>query len=119
MQIYCQELTVVRRILLASHQSLGMEQGAVGTGLDLVNDIGFQVNVQGTRDVFASSSFYYIIASVKIFITNSVRRTCGKGSRGDGKMEDRHTREEGRETRISLGGRIGRKTAVRLKDGTT
>ena len=44
---------VVRSILLAGDHLLGVEEGAVGTGADLVNDIGLKIGVDGTGDVFA------------------------------------------------------------------
>jgi hypothetical protein len=44
---------VVGRILLASDHLLGMEEATVGTGADFVDDIGFEISVDGTRNVFA------------------------------------------------------------------
>jgi len=44
---------VVGRILLAGDHVLGVEEGTVGTGADLVDDVGLQVSVDGTRDVLA------------------------------------------------------------------
>ena len=44
---------VVGRILLAGDHVLGVEQGAVGAGADLVDDIGLQVGVDGAGDVLA------------------------------------------------------------------
>jgi hypothetical protein len=44
---------VVGRILLASDHLLGMEEATVGTGTDFVDDIGFEISVDGTRNVFA------------------------------------------------------------------
>jgi hypothetical protein len=44
---------VVGRILLAGDHVLGVEQGAVGAGADLVDDVGLQVGVDGAGDVLA------------------------------------------------------------------
>lgn len=44
---------VVRGILLASDHVLGVEKTAVGTGADLIHNIGFQIAVNGTRDILA------------------------------------------------------------------
>ena len=44
---------VVRRILLAGDHVLGVEERPVGTGADLVDDVGLQVGVDGTWDVLA------------------------------------------------------------------
>lgn len=44
---------VVGRILLAGNHVLGVEERTVGTGADLVDDVGLQVGVDGTRDVLA------------------------------------------------------------------
>jgi hypothetical protein len=39
-------LTVASSILLAGHQSLGMEETPVRASPDLINDIGLEVNVE-------------------------------------------------------------------------
>jgi hypothetical protein len=44
---------VIGRILLAGDHVLGVEQGAVGAGADLVDDVGLQVGVDGAGDVLA------------------------------------------------------------------
>ena len=44
---------VVRGIFLSGDHVLGVEQRAVGAGADLVDDIGLQVGVDGTGDIFA------------------------------------------------------------------
>lgn len=44
---------VVGRILLAGDHVLGVEKRTVGAGADLIDDVGLQVGVDGTRDVFA------------------------------------------------------------------
>lgn len=44
---------VVGGILLAGDHVLGVEQGAVGAGADLVDDVGLQVGVDGAGDVLA------------------------------------------------------------------
>lgn len=44
---------VVRRVLLAGNHLLGVEQATVGTGADLVDDIGLQIAVNGTWDILA------------------------------------------------------------------
>lgn len=44
---------VVRGILLACDHLLGVEEGAVGTGADLIDDVGLEIGVDGTGDVLA------------------------------------------------------------------
>lgn len=44
---------VVGSILLASDHLLGVEQTAVGTSADLVNNVGLEIAVDGAGDVFA------------------------------------------------------------------
>lgn len=44
---------VVRGILLAGDHVLGVEEGAVGAGADLIDDVGLQVGVDGAGDVLA------------------------------------------------------------------
>ena len=44
---------VVRGILLASDHLLRVEQAAVCTGTDLIDDIGFEIAVDGSWDIFA------------------------------------------------------------------
>jgi hypothetical protein len=48
--------TVTGSILLACDESLGVEETSVGARLDLVDDIGFKVDVQRTGDMFARRS---------------------------------------------------------------
>jgi hypothetical protein len=47
---------IVASILLAGDQLLGVEQLAVGTGADLINDGGLQIDEDGTGNVLASTS---------------------------------------------------------------
>jgi len=47
---------VVGSIFLAGNQLLGVEELAVGTGADLINDGGLEVDEDGTGDVLASTS---------------------------------------------------------------
>jgi hypothetical protein len=44
---------VVRGILLAGDHVLRVEQGAVGAGADLIDDVGLQVGVDGAGDILA------------------------------------------------------------------
>jgi len=44
---------VVRGILLAGDHVLGVEKGSVRAGADLVDDVGLEIGVDGTRDVLA------------------------------------------------------------------
>lgn len=44
---------VVRGILTAGDHVLGVEKAAVGTGADLIDDIGLEIAVDGTGDIFA------------------------------------------------------------------
>lgn len=46
-------LTVIRRVLLAGHERLGVEEVAVRAISDLVDNVGFQVNVKRAWHVFA------------------------------------------------------------------
>jgi hypothetical protein len=59
-----------------------MEEGTIGAGLDLVNDIGFEVNVKGAGNVFASSSFCLHNHNTLEIFWGAWRRTCGGGERG-------------------------------------
>ena len=45
--------TVVGSILLASDHLLGVEEVAVRTGPDLIDDIGLEVNVDRARNILA------------------------------------------------------------------
>jgi hypothetical protein len=44
---------VVRGILLSADHLLGVEERAVRAGADLVDDIGLEIGVDGTGDIFA------------------------------------------------------------------
>jgi hypothetical protein len=44
---------VVGSILLTSDHLLGVEKGTVGTGADLIDDIGLEIGVDGTGNVLA------------------------------------------------------------------
>ena len=44
---------VVGSILLASDHLLRMEQAAIGAGPNFVDDVGLEIAVDGSRDVFA------------------------------------------------------------------
>jgi hypothetical protein len=44
---------VVRGILLAGDHVLGVEEGAVGSGADLIDDVGLQVGIDGAGDILA------------------------------------------------------------------
>jgi hypothetical protein len=44
---------VVRGILLACDHLLRVEEGAVGAGADLVDDVGLEIGVDGTGDILA------------------------------------------------------------------
>jgi hypothetical protein len=47
---------VIGRILLASDHLLRVEEAAVGTGADLVDDIWLEITVDGAWDIFALAS---------------------------------------------------------------
>ena len=47
---------VVGGILLTSDQLFGVEQLTVGTGADLIDDSGLQIDENGTWDVLAGAS---------------------------------------------------------------
>ena len=49
--------TVVSSILLACDESLGVEEGAVDTGPDLVDDVGLEVDVERAGHVLAGRGF--------------------------------------------------------------
>ncbi len=44
---------IIGGILLASDHMLWVEQAAVGSGADLVHDVGLKIAVNGTRNIFA------------------------------------------------------------------
>ncbi len=44
---------VVRGVLLACDHLLGVEEGAVGAGADLIDDVGLKIGVDGTGDILA------------------------------------------------------------------
>lgn len=48
-----QSRTVARSILFASNESLGVEETPVGARPDLVDDIGFEIDVKRARDVLS------------------------------------------------------------------
>jgi hypothetical protein len=48
---------VVGSVLLAGDQLFGMEELAVGAEPDLVDDSGFEVDEDGSRDVLARTAF--------------------------------------------------------------
>jgi hypothetical protein len=48
---------VAGSVFLASDHGLRMEKTAIGTASDLIDDVGFKVNVEGTGDVFSCRSF--------------------------------------------------------------
>jgi hypothetical protein len=47
---------VVGSVLLSSNHLLGMEQAAVGTSADLIDDIGLEIAVDGSGNIFALTS---------------------------------------------------------------
>ena len=47
-------LTIVGGIFLPVHQGLGMEQRAIGTRSNLIDNTRFEINVEGTWDVLAA-----------------------------------------------------------------
>ena len=50
------QLTVVGGVLLARDKGLRVEEAPVWASLDLIDDIGLKVDVQGTGHVFARRS---------------------------------------------------------------
>jgi hypothetical protein len=48
---------IVRSVLLASNHVLRVEQGAVGAGADLVDDIGLKIGVDGAGDILALACY--------------------------------------------------------------
>jgi hypothetical protein len=44
---------VVGSVLLASDHLLGVEKASVGTGADLIDDVGLKITVDGSGDIFA------------------------------------------------------------------
>lgn len=50
-------LTIVGSILFASDHCLGVKEGSVRTGFDLVDGTGLQINVKGTGNMFTRTSF--------------------------------------------------------------
>lgn len=51
------EQTVAGGIFLSGNKSLGMEKTPVWTAPDFIDDIGFEIYVQGAGHVFARGSF--------------------------------------------------------------
>jgi hypothetical protein len=60
---------VVGSIFLSGDELFGVEELAVGTSSDFINDGGFQINEDGTGDVFTSTGFRE--ESVERVITSS------------------------------------------------
>jgi hypothetical protein len=50
---------VVGSIFLASDHVLGVEETSVGAGADFIDDIGLEIAVDGSRDIFALACSYY------------------------------------------------------------
>lgn len=69
--------TVVGGILLASDHGLRMEQRAVCSVLDLVNDIGLQIDVQRAGNMLSGPSFCLHKRRVRFFFDKA-----GKGAEG-------------------------------------
>ena len=114
--------TVVSSILLAGDHGLRMEEGAVCSVLDLVNDIGLQIDVEGARDVLSGASLCLHKRECQKIFDKAVKGCGGHAAKvNTGKRQQRRelTREEGSETRIGFRRRIGGETAVWLKYGTT
>lgn len=65
---------VVRGVLLAGNHVLGVEQAAVGTGADLIDDIGLEVGVDGTGNVLALACCGFISGGALAICT-----WCGVG----------------------------------------
>ena len=47
--------TVASSIFFSSNQRLGMKQSSVSPRPDLIDDIRFEIDIKGTRDVFSAS----------------------------------------------------------------
>jgi len=58
---------VVGRVLLAGNHLFGMKESTVGTGTDLVDDIGLEITVDGTGNIFA-------LAWCEVSVCNAGRR---------------------------------------------
>jgi hypothetical protein len=69
---------VVGRILLAGDHVLGVEKGSVGTGADLVDDVGLQIGVDGTRDVLALACGW--LAMIFVIVISRRRTSLGEES---------------------------------------
>lgn len=72
---------VVRGILLACDHLLGVEERAVGTGADLIDDIGLEIGVDGTGDVLALACVLLVsraseMLAVVVAAYQSRRRKC-------------------------------------------
>ena len=70
---------VVGCILLARDHVLGVEESAVCAGSDLIDDIGLEIAVDGTRDIFAlaySCGQYQFLAVYPCVAYQSQRRRC-------------------------------------------
>lgn len=49
--------TVAGSVLLASNKGFRVEKAAVGTTSNLIDDIRFEVNIEGTGNMFSGRSF--------------------------------------------------------------
>jgi hypothetical protein len=71
---------VVGSILLAGDHLLGVEEGAVGAGADLVDDIGLEIGVDGTGNILALACRVLVESSVAVGWGDSAyqsrRRRC-------------------------------------------
>lgn len=50
------QLTVICSVLFSADQRLGVEQRAIDTGANFVNNTRFEINVQRSGDVFSGAS---------------------------------------------------------------
>lgn len=71
--------TVARGVFLASNKSLWVEETPVRAVPDLVNNIGLEIDVQGTGHVFARGSFGEESAEATIVVR---RRLLNKATVG-------------------------------------
>ena len=69
------KLTVARSVLLACDKGLRVEEASIWASLDLINDIGLEVNVKGSGHVFARRSLREESAEATIVGRSSFHQT--------------------------------------------
>jgi hypothetical protein len=66
---------VVGGILLAGNHLLGVEERTVGTGADLIDNVGLEIAVDGTRHVLAVACAFQLVCCCRGQANSEVRHT--------------------------------------------